>query len=368
MNQNSQTQERPAAPATPAAQEGGGTPPRRRPPAGRRGRLLPWLVLLVLAGTAAAAGWRGWQEVSRLEARLAQVEAGLEARSKALEQSLAGLRAETARQAREMEQRLAALEESLSALARRGGRHRAGWLLAEAEYFVRLAASRLALQRDPDTALAALAGADARLRETGDPALLPVRRALARDMAALRALPRVDLAGLSLELDALAAQVDRLPLATPDPASARARRPQEAAGAPAEGGGTGHWWDKARGVWTILRGLVMVRHHDRPIEPLLAPEQRVFLVSNIRLALEQARLALLRGEAPVYRGRLAHATALVRRYFDTRHAGVRALLERLDALAGTDIAPALPELTSLAALEQARRTRAGAGDTERAAP
>ncbi len=368
MNQDSQTEDRPAAPAPPAAEDGGATPPRHRAPAGRRGRILPWLVLLVLAGAAAAAGWRGWQEIDRLRARLAQVEADLAARDEALEQSLAGLRAETARRAKETDQRLATLEQNLSALARRDGRHRAQWLLAEAEYFVRLAAGRLALQRDPDTALAALAGADARVRETGDPALLPVRKALARDMAALRALPRVDLAGLSLELDALAAQVDELPLATPDPASARARRPQEAAGAPAEDGETGHWWDRARGVWTILRGLVVVRRHDRPIEPLLAPEQRVFLVSNIRLALEQARLALLRGEAPVYRGRLARAAELVRRWFDTRHAGVRALLERLERLAAADIAPALPRLTSLAALEQARRARAGEGDTERAAP
>ena len=42
---------------------------------------------------------------------------------------------------------------------------------------------------------------------------MPLRRALARDMDRLKAVPYVDVAGLSLRLDQAIAQVDALPLA-----------------------------------------------------------------------------------------------------------------------------------------------------------
>ncbi|MGB0713984.1 MAG: uroporphyrinogen-III C-methyltransferase, partial [Gammaproteobacteria bacterium] len=87
-----------------------------------------------------------------------------------------------------------------------------GWVLAEVEYLMRIANHRLMLQRDPVTAEVAMRAADQRLRSLNDPVLVPVREKLAAEINALGALPKPDLEGMGLSLDALAESVAGLPL------------------------------------------------------------------------------------------------------------------------------------------------------------
>jgi uroporphyrin-3 C-methyltransferase len=62
-------------------------------------------------------------------------------------------------------------------------------------------------------ALAALQVADAKLQRLDRPQFVPLRRALARDMDRLKAVPYVDVSGIALRLDQAIAGVDALPLA-----------------------------------------------------------------------------------------------------------------------------------------------------------
>ncbi len=85
------------------------------------------------------------------------------------------------------------------------------WALAEVEYLILIASHRLVLESDTGTALAALEAADTRLRDMNNPGLTDIRRQLATDMNALRAVQQVDITGLSLFLADYVKRVDSLP-------------------------------------------------------------------------------------------------------------------------------------------------------------
>src|SRR6185369_662822 len=92
-------------------------------------------------------------------------------------------------------------------------RHRSEWVLAESEQLLVIANNRLQLARDVRSALAALRAADAQLNQISNPTLLPVRREIAREIASLEAIDKIDVGGISLKLGSLAESVARLPIA-----------------------------------------------------------------------------------------------------------------------------------------------------------
>src|SRR5688572_32943912 len=118
---------------------------------------------------------------------------------------------------------------ALEALYQELSRNRDEWQLAEIEQVLAIAQQQLQLAGNVRAALLALQLAESRLARADRPQFLPVRRALARDIERLRAVPGLDLSGMSLKLDSLVAAVDSLPLAfderTPKLADERAPLP-----------------------------------------------------------------------------------------------------------------------------------------------
>ncbi len=342
------------------------------PPAAPSGGKGPWavavLALLLTLLVAAGGAWFWWQDQLRrqqMDQRLAQLDqriqqapaaADLQALAARLDElgqrldQVDSLRTEVMdlkRQTAEVEARMQA---ALDRLYQRMGRSSVDWILAEAEYLLRLANERLQLAHDPDTARAALQAADGRLAALDDPALQPVREAIAREIAALEALPRVDVAGLAARLDALAGQVETLPLARrylpPEPLTGGEESQTDASG-------EGPWWERA---WARLKdtieGLVVVRYNEQPVTPLLAPDQVSALRQGLALELELARAALVRGDEALYRQSLERTARLVRQYFDPEDAATAALLQTLDELTGQRIRVTYPDLS-----ESLRRLR-----------
>ena len=76
-------------------------------------------------------------------------------------------------------------------LADVSGRRPADWLLAEADYLVRMAGRKLWLEHDVKTAIMMLQSADSRIQDLDDPSLLPVRAKLAEDLQALQQVNQV---------------------------------------------------------------------------------------------------------------------------------------------------------------------------------
>lgn len=214
--------------------------------------------------------------------------------------------------------------------------------LAEIEQILMTAAQQLQLSRNVKAAILALESADTRLQRLNKPQFTELRRAIANDLATLRALPEVDEIGVSARLEALVARHAAWPLASAQSHEAPPAREVSAATLPQE-------------IWGELKRLVQIRRIDANEAVVLPPGQAYFLRENLRLRLLSARLALLAQDEAAYRTDLAAAADLLRRYYNTRDAGVAAALTELSRLAELDIAVKLPGIdASLAALEAYR--------------
>ncbi len=249
----------------------------------------------------------------------------------------------------ELQQRLSRQEKQQQALTDafdnllKTRRHlRNDWLLAEADYLLRLASHRLLLARDTGSALAAIQAADDRLREMTDPAVTPLRTMLARDISRLRAVPEPDITGLSAHLSALAHEVDSLPLLSaytdsrvskPDAAEANKARVKD-------------WQQLPEAIWGDIKKLLVIRERHGRVIPLLSPKQHFFLVQNLKLKLEQARLALLNAEPTIYQERLQSAIDWIHDFFKPDAPATQAILSQLEQLAAENIKPTLPDISA----------------------
>ena len=245
------------------------------------------------------------------------------------------------------------LQLNLTNLIRNKEHLRNDWLLAEAEYLVQLANYRLLLEKDVATAAVALKAADTRLAEVADPALLPIRKILAKDLQTLSNVPTIDLAGLSVTLTALSNNVANLPLNTPDPKTHKITQAEN----PSASSEVKGVKDLPAAIWKDIKSLIVIRNHEKPLQPLLAPEQHFFLVQNIGLLLEQSRLALLNGHNEIYQERLTTAQKWINQYFDTGHNVTRNMLNSIAELQKYDIDPPLPDISSTYAAIKKYRTQ-----------
>src|SRR5918999_1788479 len=242
---------------------------------------------------------------------------------------------------------------ALEALYQELSRNRDEWQLAEIEQILTIASQQLQLAGNVRAALLALQLAEARLARTDRPQFLPVRRALARDIERLKALPVLDLAGMSARIDALIAGVDSLPLAFEEKSPA----PKEPA-APAD---RGFWSRLGAEVWSEVKQLVVVRQVGSPEPPLLPPPQAYYLRENLRLRLLNARLSLLSRDEAGYREDLRAAQAWIGRYFDVRSKPAADALAQLKQLSASSISFEMPTISeSLEAVRgfKSRRSRA----------
>jgi uroporphyrin-3 C-methyltransferase len=299
-------------------------------------RILSLLLFLVLIA-AAAAGYYGYNFYREFNSRLQ----ALSLQQTKTENANAELKAQLGESLQSMSRQQAELANEIQILQRRSHFVRKDWLIMEAEYLLQLANYRLLFERDTRTAMVALKSADERLRETGDPGLISVRKAIAESEQALAEVPQPDLAGMSLNISTLSKDIDSLPLETPDPKSMA----QQQKSIDSETARVKTWSGLPAAIWHDVQHLIVIRDHSKPVEPLLAPDQRFFLTENLRLQLEQARLAMLSGNAAVYKERINKALEWVKRYFDPTSPHTVATLAALEKLRDSNIAPALPDIS-----------------------
>src|SRR5207247_2447906 len=245
---------------------------------------------------------------------------------------------------------------ALEALYQELSRNRDEWQLAEIEQVLAIGSQQLQLAGNIRAALLALQLAEARLARADRPQFVPIRRALARDLERVKALPAVDIAGMSARLNSLVAAVDSLPLAFDE----RSEREPAAKSGPADAE-RGFWSRLGSEIRSELRSLVVVRQVNTPDPPLLPPTQAYFLRENLRLRLLNARLSLLMRDEAGYREDMRAAQAWVRRSFDTRSKQTADALAQLRALSSAYLRFEMPSISeSLEAVRgfKSRRERA----------
>ncbi|MBT8066729.1 MAG: uroporphyrinogen-III C-methyltransferase [Gammaproteobacteria bacterium] len=344
-------------------------------PAKRRGNGVAWLALLVALIGVVAIGYTVSQDwlaeedtatadaIARLESRLAAANDArdeLAAQVDALATQDQGSNAEIDALRQEMDERvrllsslperMSTLESSMASLAGISQSSRDAWLIAEAEYYMQIANAQLQLANNPELAALALRMADERVVQTGNPALLDVRRAISDELASLDVMQKPDIAGASMTLASLAQVVEFLPLA------GGANMEGEAASLPdEEQSGLSRAWSSMK---MAMSGLVRVTPPDQAKMALISPDAESFLRNNLALQLQSARLALLRGEQAVFEQSLDDTGAILSQYFDGDSAQVQSAQETLNEIRGSIVASSAPDISgSLMLLRQFRTLR-----------
>lgn len=327
------------------------------------------LLILIVIVSLAAAGWLGWAQWQQW----ATVAEGFNARLDSLDRSYISIQQQSQQAEKRQSKDIEQVQRGLSniqlrlnnqgkRLAELGATTRSDWLLAEAAYLARLANQRLQTERSTKNPLALLKNVDVILKQLDDPELLPLRRAVATDITALRLAGEVDTSGLYLELSALEESIDRLVILKPiaEPAVV-AKQPEITVEQP-----------KLQGLITgFVDGvsqLIRISQRDQPIEPLLQANEEGVVRHNLRLMLEQAQSAVMREEQAIYSHSLDKAQRWLAQYFQL-NPDAEVIKRRLASLSEQEIVQQLPDINgSLQAIETLialRNSRLTAADDEK---
>ncbi|MEL7895213.1 uroporphyrinogen-III C-methyltransferase [Vreelandella neptunia] len=321
---------------------------------GKSGGLAIALVI-ILAIALAFVAWQGWQRLDNQQQRLdelaqqaegsasqqavsdleSRLDSGEAERDEALQSTLGDLRDEFESYRSDVDETLGQVLDQLSQEQDTDERE---WLHAEAAYLLRLANQRLQLEGDVDGAAALLRTADARLVDADNPALTPVREAIANELAALDAVPQVDRTGLYLALNAQQERISSLRLSQ--------EIEEQAVTSSIEQPPTGTFQRQLARFGEELKDLVVVRHHDEALEALITPEQESYLRQSLRLVLEQTQLALLNEEKELYDASIDKALQLLNDYYDTTREETQSVIARLQELKEAEVKPELPDISA----------------------
>jgi len=228
------------------------------------------------------------------------------------------------------------------------------WLLAQADFLVKLAGRKLWSDGDVTTAAALLKGADASLADMNDPSLIAARRAITDDVASLSGVAQVDYDGIILKVNQLSNQIDNLRLAdNNDDDAPMDNDSSELSSSLSE------WRVNLQKSWhNFMDSFITVRRRDETAVPLLAPNQDIYLRENIRSRLLVAAQAVPRHQEETYKQALDNVSSWVRAYYDTDDASTKAFLEEVDKLSQQNITMELPDsLQSQPILEKLMQTR-----------
>ncbi|WP_372776942.1 uroporphyrinogen-III C-methyltransferase [Litorivivens sp.] len=363
-----------------AESAGESSPPRR----GGGFTLFVALLALILGG--ASAGWLGYQfwlqQQSGQQAReeapwRADIEAARQAwqnesrkaQSQALSQALGDIREQfnaqdselremlkrqqlSAENARQLQgQRVtslrAALDEQTARLSELARLNRDDWVLAEADYLLRLAQQQIRLGGDLASAEGLARDARKQLQMVSDPKVQDVLDILGRELKGLS-----DAVAFSIEdhydrLLAVSEQARQLqPLADHRVAVEAVAEATETPPPLA--------WDTLWAHVKFVSGRALdklnsyIKVSDRDAQyqqAVIAGGQRELFQQNLELMLEQARWALVSGNQALYEKALARASDWLRRYYRDE-APEQALLAELNALAKLAVRPEAPPLQS----------------------
>ena len=310
-------------------------------------------VLLIVAGAYWA--YLQWQEmqnnksdktdvyISQIQQLQSQVDSVRQASSNS-EQSIQNSVNNLVEELLESKQQISALESKLADVS---GRRPADWLLAEADYLVRMAGRKLWLENDVRTAMMMLKSADNRLEDLADPSLFPVRKLIAEDIQTLHQVNPVSNSSIALALSGMIPQVEKLDIAAlqiPEPTNAQASSELSE--------DVSDWRANLSKTWQAIRDdFISISRTEQAIEPYLSDKQQWLVKEQLKYALTQAQSAVLADNETLFKASIQQALALVIEYYDLSSNSVEQFSAALQQLSSTSIEKNYPsKLNSQAAL------------------
>lgn len=323
------------------------------------GSPLVWVLAIVFIVGLAGFGWKAWRDLER--------------RVTELDRQLAAFTHEQDERNRQWQVGAEIVAAEISHLKTAD---RTDWLLAEAEYLLRLANQHAVLAHDAPAAAALLSQADRVLKELLDATdarvfahlkrVMAIRQQIAREREALVLRSDIDRSGLYLQIDAFIQQVEKLPvidLANLSDQVADEVVTEETLVQPSS------LWDRFllsfRVALEKMGAYVRIQHHDEALKTLLSPGDQLYLKQNLRFMLEQAQVAVLQEQQSVFNNSLSKARNWISEYYVMDPILKKKLLAELADISRHNVEEPLPDISgSLVSLKDLMKLRhqQGMGD------
>lgn len=296
------------------------------------------------------------QSKSEVTGELTQFKQGVNTELKAIEREATGDLRKLASQIKEHEARLNGQQERLAGLTTTS---REDWLLAEAEYLLKLANQRVLLERTPQNVVALLSRADQIIERVsaglGDRELFAIRKLLAEETTALKMVEPVDTQGIYLKLGALANTVNNLSALPAQQErfshQAAKQEPEEAPLVQVSSTQTQvsetfieEFKREMGSFFGFIRNAFSWYSEDELAAPIVSQQRLQLMQLNTRLLIEQAQISLLKEDPVSYQESLKAASTLAAQYYFESPART-ALADELNRLAQKNIAPELPDIS-----------------------
>lgn len=333
------------------------------PSASARWSVSPWIKIILLftvvcVGLSAYMALR-WREASRhelqaLRSKLSVMKTQQEAASTRLDSTLKNMHA--------VDEHTDLLDKQLKTLLRSQPDRANDWVLLKARYYLELAQINAVWGRDIQVTSDLLEHADTLLKDLHDQGVLDVRRAIAQEIAAVKAVEPIDVAGLLSQLDA-AQDLTRslVPLLIPGQMIDHNAIPSDSK---TEMRG---WRARLQESLHALKTLVVIRRTDADVQPFATPAYVALLRERIQLGLEETQLAVLQGNEALFQLTLKQVIKRIHQSFDLQDPNTIALLKQLDELQQRtvahqkmDIGQALLLLNQTIDVEQDKKPETGA--------
>lgn len=326
------------APNQPAAKKTLDSTPAQTPPPqpNSQGKKLASVALLLVLALGAGFAYVHQQQKSEFNNQLQAVRAELKQTRDTLNAQLEQTVSKATSQATEithraetvLEQQQKSIESLQLAVADIKGRRPNDWLLAEADYLVKLAGRKLFLEHDVETATQLMESADQRIAALNDPSLTALRKAMANDITTLKNIPLIDRDGLVLRLISLQQQIDSLPLAN---AILPADQPQTSQ---AVSENIDDWQTNLKNsLKAFADNFITFRSRDGNVIPLLSPTQHFYLRENLQAKLETAIKGVYTEQQTLYRTALDTAAQWSTSFFNPDDKAVQSFNAALAQLA-----------------------------------
>ncbi|MCZ0924931.1 uroporphyrinogen-III C-methyltransferase [Vibrio diabolicus] len=328
---------------------------------GKRGVKLGTVAIILSIIFGGGLAYKLHQQQADYQAQIAQLKSQLESTQASMKQELSRVQEETIEKATTVThkaevvlgQQQKSIESLQLAVADVKGRRPNDWLLAEADYLVKLAGRKLFLEHDVESATQLMESADQRIAALNDPSLVKLRKAMANDITKLRTIPLIDRDGLVLRLTALQQQVDKLPLANALLPEAEVVENTEVSEDIA------NWQDN---LMTSLKdfseNFITFRTRDGNVIPLLSPEQHFYLKENIKAKLETAIKAVYQEQGEIYTTSLKTADKWALDFFNQDDNSVKEFNKTVNQLSQQNIQVEYPtKLQSQSQLSDVIRER-----------
>lgn len=346
----------------------------------KKGRIIRWLVfifLLILICLAVASIYKIFEYFDKKNAEIsAQIEQ-LKSQNKNINARIETGNATDNKQNKDyqavgkrfdqIDQKLKSAEQRLASQRKRilsmSTTSKEDWLLAEAEYLLKLANQRILVERNAQGARSLLVEADNILRDLDDPDLFPIRQQLAKDIAAVRLIEKIDVEGLYLRMQALIGSIDELTTRPDWDQRKLSSKPSQKKALSVTAEKQNNITEKS--FFSSVRnkflsftqrfdGYIRIRKHDEDEDFMLVPTpaQSYYYKQNLQLMLEKVSLALLREQQVVFEKNLSQAHDWLKDKFPVS-AKQQAFLSEIEEIRQVQVVQNLPDVTqSLEALKE----------------